>query len=99
MPADLIAHLRSLSDDELHQLIAEAAFILQARAEGSGERADDDEPADVAPGGSSGDMPKLSGASGWIEVKMVNGCGPYAYARWWAGKKKRSQYLGKVKTQ
>ncbi len=34
-------------------------------------------------------------AKGHIEWKKVNGCGPYAYLRWWEGGKLKSKYLGK----
>ena len=46
---------------------------------------------------------KSEGESGhgghWVEIRTVNGCGPYAYERWWDGSKKRSKYLGKAVTQ
>lgn len=38
---------------------------------------------------------QVNGGDGWIEERFVNGCGPYRYRRWWDGKRKRSQYLGK----
>ena len=43
--------------------------------------------------------PKPGGRRGarWVELKMINGCGPYAYERWIDGGRKRSRYLGKVK--
>lgn len=34
---------------------------------------------------------------GWVELKTINNCGPYAYLRWHEGGRKRSKYLGKVK--
>ena len=34
---------------------------------------------------------------GSIERKMINGCGPYLYLRYWSGGKHRSVYLGKGK--
>ena len=37
-----------------------------------------------------------AGAGSWLEVRTVNGCGPYVYRRWREGKRKRSQYLGKA---
>lgn len=40
---------------------------------------------------------KGSRAGGWVELRMVNGCGPYAYRRWWQDGRKRTEYLGKVK--
>ena len=38
-----------------------------------------------------------AGRGGWVEMRMVNGCGPYAYRRWWEGGRKRTRYIGKVK--
>lgn len=32
----------------------------------------------------------------WVELKIINGCGPYAYERWIEGGRKRSRYLGKA---
>ena len=34
---------------------------------------------------------------GYIELKTINGCGPYRYLRYWDGKTHRSVYLGKQK--
>ncbi|MFZ5915539.1 MAG: hypothetical protein ACOYZ7_01220 [Chloroflexota bacterium] len=36
------------------------------------------------------------GGGRWVELKVINNCGPYAYERWFEGKVKRSRYLGKV---
>lgn len=36
------------------------------------------------------------GGSGYYEQKIINGCGPYLYLRYWSGGKHRSIYLGKV---
>ena len=36
---------------------------------------------------------------GFIEEKMINGCGPYQYLRYWNGKKHCSVYLGKVDSE
>ena len=35
-------------------------------------------------------------AGGYIELKMINGCGPYAYERWREGGRLRSEYKGKA---
>lgn len=32
----------------------------------------------------------------WVELKIINGCGPYAYLRWREGGRQRSKYLGKA---
>jgi hypothetical protein len=37
------------------------------------------------------------GGGHWIEHKMINGCGPYAYERWFEGAVKKSRYIGKVR--
>jgi len=34
-------------------------------------------------------------ARGHIEYKTINGCGPYAYLRYWSGQTLKSHYLGK----
>lgn len=40
---------------------------------------------------------KLSkGRSARVEAKLIRGCGPYYYYRWWCGKTYRSTYLGKM---
>lgn len=39
---------------------------------------------------------KPSNQQGYIEHKMINGCGPYRYLRFWVGRKHRSVYLGKA---
>lgn len=40
---------------------------------------------------------KLSkGRSARVEAKLIRGCGPYYYYRWWCGKVYRSTYLGKT---
>lgn len=36
------------------------------------------------------------GGHGYYERKIINGCGPYQYLRYWSGGKHRSIYVGKV---
>jgi len=36
------------------------------------------------------------GGRGYYERKVINGCGPYLYLRYWSGGKHRSVYLGKL---
>jgi len=43
------------------------------------------------------EVPK--GAGRWVELKMINNCGPYAYLRWREGGRTRSKYIGKVQEQ
>lgn len=37
------------------------------------------------------------GKGGYVELKMINGCGPYAYRRARVGGRLTSEYIGKVK--
>ncbi|MBW4542517.1 MAG: hypothetical protein KME43_25805 [Myxacorys chilensis ATA2-1-KO14] len=39
------------------------------------------------------------GSRGNIELKMINGCGPYAYLRFRSGDTYHSFYLGKARTK
>jgi hypothetical protein len=52
--------------------------------------------ADMLPKSSGGDRPTRPRGA-WVELKMINNCGPYAYLRWREGGRCRSKYLGKVK--
>jgi hypothetical protein len=38
----------------------------------------------------------IRGGSGSFEDKIINGCGPYRYLRYWYGKTHKSVYLGRV---
>lgn len=38
-----------------------------------------------------------SGKGGYVELKMINGCGPYAYRRARVAGRLTSEYIGKVK--
>ena len=44
-----------------------------------------------------GEVARERKARGWVEVKEINGHGPYAYLHWREGRVKRSRYLGQVK--
>ena len=43
-----------------------------------------------------GDSKRSAGDGSWLEIRMVNGCGPYVYRRWREDGRKRSRYLGKA---
>ena len=47
------------------------------------------------PASEQGGKSKGKGGS-YVEVKMINGCGPYAYKRWREGGRLRSEYQGKA---
>ena len=77
----------------------ETVAILQERIEklvqqlAEFENAESDVPADLQIDNSKGRVK----SRGWIEEKMINGCGPYLYLRWREGKKGlKSKYLGKA---
>ncbi len=38
----------------------------------------------------------VRGGQGSFEDKIINGCGPYRYLRYWFGKTHKSVYLGRV---
>jgi len=38
----------------------------------------------------------IRGGIGSFEDKIINGCGPYRYLRYWYGKTHKSVYLGRV---
>lgn len=65
----------------------------------------DEEDQAACPGRQAGADPQEGGAletsngrhaAGWVELKMIGGCGPYAYLRWRDGKRLRSRYMGKA---
>jgi len=56
-----------------------------------------EEPAPDAPPTPRGRLSK--GRSARVEAKLIRGCGPYYYYRWWCGKVYRSTYLGKTPPQ
>jgi len=44
-----------------------------------------------------GEKSQGSKGGGYVELKMINGCGPYAYRRARVGGRLTSEYIGKVK--
>jgi hypothetical protein len=76
--------LKLLDAEQLDEVAAFVAGLL-----GEAER---DEPAGDADHGGNG----RRAAGGWVELKTINGSGPYAYRRWREGKRLRSKYIGKV---
>jgi hypothetical protein len=85
----MIQGLRTLGRDDLLTLqaavgarLAELAGDLEVEPKRSDEY-------------SAGDSASAK-AGGSIELKMIGGCGPYAYLRYWEGGHLRSKYLGKA---
>lgn len=85
-PFDTVtSHLGQLSRVELEELGEMVAALLAVTAS--------EEEEDRVTG--NGDKPTKTAARGHIEEKMINGCGPYLYLRYWQGKTLKSKYIGK----
>lgn len=84
-PFDTVtSHLGQLSRVELEELGEMVAALLAVTAP-----EEDDQVA------GNGEKPTKTAARGHIEAKMINGCGPYLYLRYWQGKTLKSKYIGK----
>ncbi len=84
-------YLRSLSTTDLLELqimIDEEISGREAEHEAQQEQASER--------GQQGGQSKGK-AGGYIEIKMINGCGPHAYRRARVGGRLTSEYIGKVK--
>lgn len=84
-PEDIVPLLADWDEAEVQKLVA----LLQEKLEGGS-------------GGNGGDGSTSNAANsskGWVEVKKVNGCGPYAYERYrdGNGRKRYGRYLGKAR--
>ena len=79
------SQLGALSRPELVELAAMVAALLDD------DEADEDK---VETGADVG--PAKAGAKGHVEAKVINGCGPYLYLRYWSGKTLKSKYIGKA---
>lgn len=84
-PSEIINSLPNLSRDDLLTIQAEISLLLSTP--------DNSEQGEASPKESKVDIEK----GGYIELKEINGYGPYAYLRWRDGNVLRSRYLGKVK--
>ncbi|HEY64246.1 MAG TPA: hypothetical protein G4O02_06705 [Caldilineae bacterium] len=93
--ARVVEALPGLTDGELQAVIGRATELLEERAQVQEQGASDERPEmrKLEGGGPGGH----GGRGWWLEVRMINGCGPYVYKRWREGKRKRSEYLGKAK--
>ena len=92
---EVTSRLGQLSQSELVELGDMVAALLGvpgvSRFFASNEEEDDDQVADLEEKGNG------KAAKGHIEAKMINGCGPYLYLRYWSGKTLKSKYIGKGK--
>ncbi len=86
-PFDTVtSNLGQLSRVELEELGEMVAALL---AFTTTEKQDDDQV------NGNGEKPPKTAARGHIEEKVINGCGPYLYLRYWQGKTLKSKYIGK----
>lgn len=92
---EVTSRLGQLSQSELVELGDMVAALLGvpgvSRFFAPNEEEDDDQVADLEEKGNG------KAAKGHIEAKMINGCGPYLYLRYWSGKTLKSKYIGKGK--
>lgn len=84
-------YLRSLSTAELLEL---QAMIDEELSQREAEEAQQEERMSER-GQQSGQSKGKAG--GYVELKMINGCGPYAYRRARVAGRLTSEYIGKVK--
>lgn len=77
----LSSNLGQLSRPELEDLAEMVASLLAIGEEKEAQEAAEGK--------------EMAGAKGHIEAKMINGCGPYLYLRYWSGKTLKSKYIGK----
>lgn len=85
-----MAGLLALRAEVDARLVALEADLGAMEATQDGDAAPKDRTGDSAEAGS-----KRGGGRG-IELKRINGCGPYAYERWFEGGVKKSRYIGKA---
>ena len=92
---EVTSRLGQLSQSELVELGDMVAALLGvpgvSRFFAATEEEDDDQVGDLD---RNGDKPA---AKRHVEAKMINGCGPYLYLRYWSGKTLKSKYIGKAK--
>ena len=88
-----------LSQPDRLELIAILQALQEAEAGGKQERG---EPYDISETAREKVKEEalnrrgIRGGIGSFEDKIINGCGPYRYLRYWYGKTHKSVYLGRV---
>ena len=85
----IVNHLGQLTLDEARELDTTLHSLIEALE----DEAQIDQTRDLE---SSLTSPRKAAARGHIELKTINGCGPYKYLRFWEGKTLRSVYKGKA---
>ena len=93
LPKELTQQLQSLNKAQLLAARMLADELLERAQEVEENAQTEADSASPAPAKGKKD------GKGWVELKMINGSGPYAYRRWYEGKRCRSKYIGKVKQE
>ena len=86
------ANLGRLNRRQLEDVAAQVAALLAVLEDEADE-------ATALTSSNTGAGLKKGGQAGYVEHKTINGCGPYAYLRFWSGKTHKSTYLGKVEAK
>jgi len=85
-PKDVAPHAYQWDRAELEEMRAIVDALMEASKP---------EPqAEEVPAGNSQSRGTRGG--GYFEDKMINGCGPYRYLRFWVSGKRKSVYVGKM---
>lgn len=88
------SNLSKLNRAELEN-VADLVAAMLAELEDAPE-----ETAATGPATAGGPKGKGGKGSTWLELRTVNGCGPYVYKRWrGADGKKHSEYVGKAEAK
>lgn len=85
----IVRSLDHLTDEDLTDLDAILHGLIEAR--------EDEVEAQAEAAQAEAKASAKKGARGHIELKMINGYGPYKYLRFWQGKTLKSEYIGKAK--
>lgn len=86
------SHLGELSVEELEGVARMVATLLTIRRE------EEEVEIDQAADDDTDQGAEKKTARGHIELKLINGYGPYQYLRYWEGKTLKSRYIGKAKS-
>jgi hypothetical protein len=88
IPKDVAFHAYQWNRGELEEMRAIIDAMLEA----------DTVPEPETEAENAGDSkPRGTRGGGYFEDKMINGCGPYRYLRYWLCGKRKSVYVGKKK--
>jgi hypothetical protein len=87
IPKDVAPHAYQWNHAELEEMRAIIDALLEASSP---------EP-ETSPVPAGDSQPHGTRGGGYFEDKMINGCGPYQYLRYWLCGKRKSVYVGKKK--